>query len=163
MDDPLWLEAAARVAAGLDDDTRAEAAEVYAAEAARCRLADRTGQVLLRLQGGHVVQGRLVPDEPIADHLVVDAGRWALVPVRAVLSSTGSRPALRAEAGPRDRSAASVLRDLWFEDAVLTVLGTDGATHRGSLCFVGADHVDVGTSGGPVTLPSTAIAAYLQT
>ena len=99
----LWQEAAAGVQSWLDADLRAEAYEVFVAEAARCRLVDRVGAARVALRCGVVLEGELVPDsdDAVDEHLVLrgagDVTR--LVPVSAVVSRPGfpARPAARGE------------------------------------------------------------------
>lgn len=163
MDDAVWLEALARVRSDEDVETRLEAREVFLAEAARCRLVDRLGRVRVQVRGGHQVEGALTRDPRVADHLVIEGRCWSLVPVGAVVVLAGSRPGLRPEPPEGERSVGSVLRDMWVVGASLRALCSDGGTHVGSLAFVGADHVDLRTAAGVLSLPFASVAAWQRT
>lgn len=158
----MWLEALARVRASQDVETRLEAAEVFVAESGRCRLVDRVGEARVRLRGGHHLEGVLGREPCVADHLVVEGAWWSLVPVAAVLSLTGSRPGLRSEAPERERTVASVLREMWQEGVYVRALGSEGGSIAGPLHFVGADHVDLRTSSGTLSLPMRSVSAWLR-
>ena len=161
MDETWWLSAGARVAADLEGDTRDEAVEVFTAEAARCRLADRRGRAIVHLMGGHVLEGRLRPDAAVADHLWIEGRGEAVVAVTAIRVMTGSRGSLRDEHPRRERTLASVLRERWSTAEPLRALSCDGSVRGGVLEFVGADHADLRTPSGVVTLPFPAVAAWL--
>jgi hypothetical protein len=163
MDDAIWLEAAARVSAELDEDTRAEARDLLAAEAARCRLVDRDGWVTVRLVGGHLLEGSLIPEESVADHLWVEGRVAGLVAVRSVLGITGGRPRLRDEPGRLERTLSAALRQRWMAGDSIRVLRVDGGVHLGVPTFVGADHVDLHGDTGELTLPFASVAAWLMT
>lgn len=149
MVDEVWLEAASVVASDADADLRMEAADVYAAEAARTRLVDLSGPLRVQLRSGQVLTGRAVDDESIADHLVLGASHTdardrvtVVIPTRAVVLIDGSAVALRQEEhGIGPRSIASWLRERWHEGDVLRILDRSGATHLGALSLVGADYV----------------------
>lgn len=161
MDERLWLEAAARVTADLDLDIRLEAAEVFSAEAARCRLDDREGHAAAWLLGGHTIDGDLRSDDPVAGHLWMLGLRRSLVRASAIVSLTGTRARLRTEEATPERSLGSVLREWWHGAEALRVLTCDGGVTSGVLGFVGADHAEVRTAEGPVVLPFAAVVAWL--
>lgn len=152
--DEVWLEALATVAAEADAELRADAAEVFAAEAARIRLGDVRGPVRITLRSGRSVTGTVETAEPVDGHLVLasadppaGASHQLLVPVGAVVILDGSRIDLRVEApGERARSIGSWLRDQWSEGGVLRVLDRTGALHVGPVALVGADHVRLAPS-----------------
>lgn len=149
----IWLEAVSAVAADADADLRAEAAEVFAAEAARIRLVDLHGRVRITLRCGQVVAGLLDGDEPIGGHLVVCADgsetvgqRW-LIPTNAVVHLDGSRIDLRPELSPpAPRSIGSWLRERWLDGDAISVLDRSAVRHTGSITLVGADHVRLASS-----------------
>ncbi len=161
MQDPesQWLAAAADLQADMDADVRAEAFEVFVAEAARARLADRVGSVRVSVRCGHVVIGDLdaTPEGEVAGHLqLVDVtGRRLLIPAASVLVMTGSRPGLRAEEPSRAaRSITARLREAWILDESVRALLVDGRSVGSRLLHVGADHVelDEGATGMVVAL-----------
>jgi len=160
MDDPVWLEALARVRSDEDDETRLEAGEVFLAEAARCRIVDRVGRVRVQLRGGHQVDGALAHDPRVAGHLVVEGRWWSLVPMEAVVVLAGSRPGLNPEDPQGERTVGSVLREMWQSDTTVRALSAEGGTHVGPLAFVGADHADLRTASGILSLPFASVAAW---
>lgn len=161
MTDELWLEASAHVQSDDEADLRAEAAEVFLAEAARTRLEDHAGPVRITLRSGRVIDGQLVADDPVAGHLcVADAdGGQTRVPIGAIDHVTGSHPALRDEVRVA-RTLTSWLRDCWRLGDAIAVLNRSGRWHRGTIDFVGADHVVLLADGGTVTIPFPAVDAW---
>lgn len=149
MVDDIWLEAAAAVAADADADMRREAAEVYAAEAARTRLLDLRGQLRVQVRCGQVLTGRKADDEPIGAHLVLTSVQQGagvasvlVVPVDSVVAVDGSTVELRDESeATRPRTLSSWLRERWGDGEVLRILDRTGRTHVGALALVAADHV----------------------
>lgn len=151
VSDDLWLEAAAAIHAEADADLRADAAEVFAAEAARTHLVDLRGSLRIQLRSGAVVRGRAsAGSERIDGHLsLTDAAASGggaaepvlLVPVEAVVVIDDSESALPSESPSRPRSLGSWLRDRWSQGEVVRILDRCGATHVGVVTFVGADHV----------------------
>ena len=155
-DDDMWLDAAAGVQSDVDADLRAEAFEVFVAEAARSRLVDRTGDISVRVRSGSALRGRAFEAGFVArvdGHLVlITADRRAmLVPVGAVVTLTGASGSLRDEGAPA-RSLASVLRDCWHAGDVVRVLCADGRWLSGRLTVVAADHADLAGADGATTV-----------
>lgn len=147
MSDDLWLEAAAAIHAETDAELRADAAELFAVEAARTRLIDLRGSLRIHLRSGQVVAGCASAEtERIEGHLsLTPEGRTTeqvlLVPLEAVVHIDGSESALASETSSRGRSLGSWLRDRWAEGEVVRIIDRCGATHVGVVTFVGADHV----------------------
>jgi hypothetical protein len=160
----LWQEAAAGVQSWLDADLRADAYEVFVAEAARCRLVDRVGDARVTLGCGVVIQGELAPDagEAVDEHLVLHGagGVVRLVPVSAVVSVRGSRAGLRAEGDRVPRSLTSWLREAWSAEEPLRLLDGSGRWTVGRLCFVGADHIELDDGEDPTVVPLTTVEAW---
>ena len=160
----LWQEAAARVQSWLDADLRAEAYEVFVAEAARCRLIDRVGAARVALRCGVVLEGDLAPDsdDAVAEHLVLrgagDVTR--LVPVSAVVSVRGSRPGLRPEGDGTARSLTSWLREAWSADDPVRLIDSSGTQVVGSIGFVGADHVEIADGEVRLVVPLASVEAW---
>jgi hypothetical protein len=156
----VWLEAAAGIQSGLDADLRAEAFEVYVAEAARMRMQDRVGTVRLSLRCGHAIEGEITGDDAIGAHLRLrdDSGRHLVVPVGSITRMSGSRPGPRIEGG--DRTVTSWLRERWAVGDLLRLLTRDGTWIVGALTHVGADHVDVVVGGETTTVPLEAVDAW---
>lgn len=164
--DDIWLEALAGVQADLDAQVRGDAYEVFVAEAARCRLADRAGSAHVRLRSGQAVDGVIAAQgrESIDGHLwLIDAnGRSVLVAAAAVLVVTGTRPGLREESEDQPTSLGSWLRDAWSLDARLLALLADGSWAGDRLVHVGADHVDLSSGGSILSVPWTAVEAWVR-
>ena len=160
MTDRLWLEAHARAQSGVDADTREEAYEVFLAEAARCRLADRVGAAAWQLRSGVMIRGRQA-HAAVEGHLALttEDGSDLLVSVAAVVIVTGGSPALRRE-GTVGQTLSSCLREAWGEGRTIRVLLTDGAWRTGELDFVGADHVTLRAEDALVTVPLVAAEAW---
>ena len=160
----LWQEAAAGVQSSLDAELRDEAHEVFVAEAARCRMADRVGRARVSLRCGVTLDGELAPDsdDAIEDHLVMtdEAGVSLLVPVAAIAAMTGSRPALRPEGQGRTRSLASWLRELWSTDEPIRLVDGSGRWVVGRLRYVGADHVEVVSGESARVVPLVSVEAW---
>lgn len=164
--DRLWGEAMAAVQRDLDGDAMEEAHEVYVAEAGRIRLRDRRGAARMRLRGGREVMAVLAEDQGITDWLLaVDEGGATLaVSERAIVWMLGSSCGLRAERDdaarspvPSERSLSSWLRDVWREGLLIRAGLVDGEQVTGTLTLVGADHVEVQTPDGSMTLPFAAV------
>ena len=165
--DDVWLEALAGVQADLDAQVRGDAYEVFMAESARCRLADRTGPANVRLRSGHVFDGVIASQgqESIDGYLwLIDAnGRALLIAAGAVLAITGTRPGLREESPTQSgTSLGSWLRDAWSLDARLLVLLTDASWAGHRLVHVGADHVDLSSGGNVQSVPWTAVEVWVR-
>lgn len=162
--DGLWQEAAAGLQSSLDADLRDEAYEVFVAEAARCRLADRAGPARVTLRCGVVLGGELEPqtDDAVDEHLVLVGadGGTRLVRAAAVVSLTGSRPSLRPEGDRVPRSLTSWLRETWSTDEVIRLLDGSGRWAVGRLGFVGADHVELAHGENRTLVPLTAVEAW---
>jgi hypothetical protein len=160
----LWYEAVAGVQASLDADLRAEAYEVFVAEAARCRLVDRAGAATVLLRCGVVLEGELTPhsDDGVAEHLVLrgtgDVSR--LVAVCAVVSVRGSGPGLRPEGDGAARSLTSWLREAWSADESMSLIVGSGARVVGRLGFVGADHVEIWDGDARTVVPLASVEAW---
>ena len=153
--DRLLSEAAALIQAEQDADVRAEAREVYLAEAARCRLADRHGRGQVLLRCGVRLEGEWRPQEPVAGFvLMLDGeGRQHLVAERSIVVVTGTQSGLRVEPPVRERTLGQWLREAWEDGHPLRVLDASGDWHCGAIAFVGADHAVLSTDGGSVVLP----------
>ena len=165
--DDIWLEALAGVQADLDAQVRGDAYEVFVAESARCRLADRTGSAHLRLRSGQAFDGVIASQgrETIEGHLwlIDENGRSVLIAAAAVLVITGTRPGLREESGVQlGTSLGSWLRDAWSLDARVLALLSDGSWAGDRLVHVGADHVDLSSSGNVLSVPWTAVEAWVR-
>lgn len=158
-DDRVWLEAAARVQSDLDAEARQEAREVFVAEAARCRLADRVGDVRLTLRCGTAVDGVLVAEEPVAGHLTLrDAsGRHHVIPAAAVVTMRRSRTALRPEGADEATPITQWLREAWAVHEAIRLLDSAGTSRTGVVSFVGADHVELHDSADSVVIPLAAV------
>ena len=157
-----WQEAASRVLAENAAEVRDEAVEVYLAEVARCRLVDRRGAARLHLRCGARLVGHLTGQHVAAGHLdlVTPDGAQALVPAAAVITLTGARLALREETGEREGSLGAWLREAWLAGDLLRVLDAAGRWHAGTVLAVGADHVELTGSEGPVVIPFAAVEAW---
>lgn len=160
--DRFLSDAAALIQAEQDADVRAEAREVFLAEAARCRLVDRhgPGQVLLRC--GERLEGEWCPQEPVAGFVTVlgNDGRQHLVAERAIAAIAGTQSALRVETGARERTLGQWLREAWAEGHPIRALDATGGWHTGPVAFVGADHAVIDTETGPVVLPAGSVQAW---
>jgi hypothetical protein len=162
MNDRLWLEAEAGLQTDLDAQVREEAYEVFVAEAARSRLVDRVGRARLVLRCGAVVTGELEPMARVPAGVIAlrDGARdLLLVPVYAVLLSSGSRPGLRSEQESRPTLTAT-LREAWSLATPVRVLLADGRWVSGTVGFVGADHLDMCGPDGPVSVPFASVEAW---
>lgn len=157
-----WDAAVARAREEADADVRSEAFDVFVAEAGRFRLVDRTGRGRLLLTCRVILEGRLTGSVVVADHLdlVDDAGRTCRIPVRAVVTLTGTQARLRPEPAPEGRSVSSWLREVWMLGAPLSVLDRCGDWHHGHVRAVAADHVDLDVVGSVVALPYAAVEAW---
>ena len=154
--DDMWLDATAGVQSEVDSNLRAEAFEIYVAEAARCRLDDRSGDVCVTLRSGALIKGAALGARavPRVEGMIVlaEAHRGTvLVAASAVMSMTGATGSMRDEGAPT-RSLASVLRDSWGAGDTVRALGADGQWRSGRLAMVAADHVDLEGAGGVTTL-----------
>ncbi len=138
-----WQDAAAVVEGELQVEAVEEAYEVYVAEAARTRLTDREGPGLLRLSTGSVIEGEVVVDDPIHDHLQVRlaTGDIAVVPLTALICLRGTRPSLRREAREETRTLTSWLRSCWLAGVRMRAVTVDGLAWSGTISHVAADHV----------------------
>lgn len=144
----LWAEAEAIVQAEADADLVDEAYEVFLAEAARLRLADRRGAVRLQLRCGLPVEGALVDDLRVRGHLSVTtaSGGVVLVATHAIAVLEGSSRGLRVECAPdaaSDLTLTSWLREAWRAGALVRVTCGDGLVRVGVLRWVGADHAEL--------------------
>jgi hypothetical protein len=161
MDERLWLEAAASVQSELDAEVRDEAFDVFVAEAGRCRLVDRDGRIRVNLRCGQAIVGVVAPgawpDSTLA--VRVESGDLMLICEQAVVTMTGTTPRLRIEAG-LSTSLGSTLREVWGAGHPVRLLLTDGRLLGGTLLFVGADHVDLRSPDGAVTVPFSAVDAW---
>lgn len=157
--DRTWLDLSSALAAAAASELRAESAELLAAEAARCRLVDRRGPAVLRVAGGAVVAGTLVPSS-IDGWLAVDggAGSVRLVNTAALTLIEGSQAGIRPEDAIVPRTLGSWLREQADRGAVLRVTLTDGRVIVGLPVLVGADHVEVRSAGARVVVPWAAVA-----
>lgn len=158
----LWHEAAAGVQSSIDADLRGDAYEVFVAEAARCRLVDRVGRARISLRCGATLEGDLVPqgEGAVVDHLVLRADDGdLLVPAMAIVSMTGSRPALRIE-GVRSRTLGSWLREAWAADERVRLLGPSGRWVAGLVDLVGAEHVELDLDGVLTVMSCASVDAW---
>lgn len=148
-----------------DADVRADAFELFMAEAARVRMTERTGPARVELRSGAVIVGALVPPDADAVErhlLVVDrAGRRLLVFVDAVTALVGASAALRDESSARPvRTLASRLRECWTSGSRLRVMMRDGRWIDGAIALVAADHVELIVSGERWVVPFRAAEAW---
>lgn len=139
--DRLWQDAAAVVAADLEEDAVAEAYEVYRAEVARARLVDRVGEVLVTLVSGGVLRGRIASTCSVEDCLVLRTpdGVETVVPTAAVMVVRGGAPRLRPESVEPPPRLTSWLRER--EGDLLHVQLRDGTRWQALLVAVASDHV----------------------
>lgn len=160
--DAAWREAVDSARADIEADLRADAHEMFVAEAARIRLADRPGPGRVFLRCGHVLSGDILTSGGVDDAVVVAAaagGRW-LVPRAAVVRATGLGAGLRDEAvSSVARTLPSVLREAWAAGDSLLLLLCDGTRLAGHVTLVGADHLDASVDGERITVPYSAIDA----
>ena len=157
--DRLWQDAVAMVEGELSDDAVSEAYEVYRAELARSRLADRVGDLEVMLAGGVVLRGRLVVDEPVADCLILgtpEGERWA-VAASAVMTLRGGATGLRPEQEDAPSRLTSILRG--EERSVVEVCLRDGQRWQSTLLAVAGDHLVLARSSEEVLVPFSAVAA----
>lgn len=157
-----WYAAFAREQGQVDADVRAEAFDVFVAEAGRGRLVDRTGRGRLRLTSGVTLEGRLTGFAEVADHLALldDAGRACQIATRALVTMSGTQARLRPEPAPTSRSLPSWLREVWAMGGSLSALDVTGHWHRGRVIAVASDYVDLDGTGSGLTLPYAAVEAW---
>jgi hypothetical protein len=162
--DRLLIEAAAAIQADADADVRAEAYEVFVAEASRCRLVDRAGPVRLRLTCGVTLQGTLDPASSVSGLLSVrePVGRHVLVDPEAVAHMVGSHAVLRDEDRPPEQTLGRWLREAWADGDPVRALDCGGEWHGGPVIFVGADHVGLAAQTGPIVLPWCSVQAWAR-
>lgn len=163
--DAIWAEAAAGVQADVDADVRAEAFEVYMAEAARMRIHDRRGPARLTLRCGAVLIGDLAGDGPGSIAGMIEmreaSGRRLLVGEAAIMTLTGTAAVLHDEAVRRLRPTLSArLRETWQLGGLVRVLLADGRWVAGDIVQVGADHVELAEGGESVVIPFGAVEAW---
>ena len=159
----IWLDVAASVQGQVEDEAVSEAFEVYQAELARVRLADRVGDVQITLVGGRVLDGRLVGGSRIHDHLVLSMDPMTSAAVRtdAVLFVRGSRARLHPDDEEDPQRLTMWLRDLGY--LPIRLLLADGSTLEGILRSVAADHVELEMRGRGEewAVPLSAVDAWL--
>lgn len=160
--DRLLSDAAALIQAEQDADVRAEAREVYLAEAARCRLGDRHGRGQVLLRSGTRLEGQWHPQDPVAGFVQVldDDGRQHLVAERAIVVVTGTQSTLRVEPPARERTLGQWLREAWEDGHPVRALDASGTWHCGPISFVGADHAVVDADSGCVVLPYATVQVW---
>jgi hypothetical protein len=160
--DGVWLEAGAAAQAAADTELRLDAFEVYQAEAARSRLADRIGWATVALRCGTVLVGDLGGSSAHAPDgmLVLRRSDKAVlvVPVWAIVDISGSSAGLRDETA-RPLSFSALLRDCWTEQAQVRLL-RDGHWVGGTIVFVGSDHVELHQVDGTVAIPFASVQAW---
>ena len=144
---------------------RAEAFEVFMAEAARVRLHERCGPARVHMRSGTVIAGELASpaDGAVEGHvlLVDDEGRHMLLPVASVSAVVGASVALRDESTRRRaRSFASCLRDCWAAGERLRVLLEDGRWIDGVIALVASDHVELSVGDERWVIPFVAGQAW---
>ena len=149
----LWLEAAAGLQTDLDAEVRADAYEVFLAEAARDASAGpaRPGAAgaALRPDLSWATSWRPVEVGGGADCIALRqaGGRACWCPrSRRSLTMTGGRPALQARSRPASRPIAVVAaaRGVAARRRRCGVLLRDGRWITGPIAHVGADHVELG-------------------
>lgn len=162
--DRLLSDVAAVVQAEEDADLRAEAREVFLAEAARCRLADRHGSGRVLLRCGVGLDGAWCPHERVAGFVSVDGadGRRYLLTADAIVLVVGTQSALRDESSVRETTIGQWLREAWSDGHPLRALDASGSWHAGAIAFVGADHAVIDTDSGPVLLPTGSVEAWCR-
>jgi hypothetical protein len=159
--DALLADLQAQWDAAMRSEDDAMIRELAEAEAAGTRFGDRLRarrdhELTVRLVDASDRRGRLV--DVARDWLVLaDGDRRSLVPVAAVVAAWplgGTAP----DPGPIERglSLGHVLRALAAEGAAV-VVRTVAGDHRGRLVRVGADHADLHTAAGVVTVPWSAL------
>lgn len=160
--DRLLIDLAALIQTEQDADLRAEAREVFLAEAARCRLADRHGAGRVLLRCGVGLEGAWTAEEPVAGYVCMlgPEGRRHVVAVDAIVLVVGTQSALRVETSSRETTLGQWLREAWADGDVVRALDASGCTHAGPVGFVGADHVVIDTESGPVVLPTGTVQAW---
>lgn len=158
-----WLETVAELQSGMDAQVRAEAREVFEAEAARTRLQERRGRGVMRLRCGVALSGVLTePDGPDGTVSLRTADGAVVVVVQsAVVTLVGAPPTLRDETAGSRGSFAAHLRCWWASGESIRLLLTDGRWLAGVVGFVGADHVELNADDEPVVVPFGALEAWV--
>ncbi len=157
--DSAWLDLTSALTASADEELRGEAADLLAAEAARCRLTDRAGPAVVRLDDGTVVRGTLVPDA-VEGWLAVEgqqADAQVLVNVSAVVTVVGSRPTLRRDDGRLPVTIGSWLREAHAASAQLRAVLAGGEVVVGRPTSVGADHAELTDAGRAIVVRTAAV------
>ncbi|MDO8309905.1 MAG: hypothetical protein Q7V58_16330 [Actinomycetota bacterium] len=130
-----------------DHELRADAYEVFMAEAARVRLVDRSGPARVVLRCGVTLSGALVPPngQEVSGTLdLLTDGRRVLVAAGAVVALVGPSAGLRDESGSRrPRTLAAWLRECWSAGTRVSALLPDGTWAEGEVVLVAADHVEL--------------------
>lgn len=159
--DALFTDLAAQWEAGLRDADEAQIKELAEAEAAGTRIQDRIrgrrgAAITVRLRDGSGRSGTIVD---VAQEWVVlaEGERRHLLPAHAVavvwpLGPTAPEPS-RVE---RSLTLGHVLRALANEGAHVVVHG-DGGVFDGRIIRVGADHLDLATAAGVLSLSWAAL------
>jgi len=148
-----------------DDDIPGDAFELFMAEAARVRLSERTGDVLITLRSGTRLAGHLVAAESEAVdrhiHLVERSGRCVLVATDSVVSIVGAVTELRDESpGEVPRSLRSRLRGAWASGCRVSALLQDARWINGSIVIVAADHMELSVGDQAWVVPYSAVEAW---
>jgi len=138
-----WHDLVADLAAREAAEVRDDAVEVYLAEAARARLAERTGEAVVHLVTGRRVRGRLVASSVHGCLRVVADRDDLLVPQDAIVRIDGSRGGLRHEGQGLPWTIGSWLRAIHAGGGLVQVVLRDATTVAGSPTFVGGDHVEI--------------------
>lgn len=157
-----WLETVAELQSGMDAEVRAEARELFEAEAARTRLQDRRGRGVMRLRCGVALSGVLGdadgPDGTVS--LRTADGALVVVVQSAVVTLVGAPAGLRDEEAHSRGTVGAHFRAWWAAGGPLRLLLTDGRWLAGVVAFVGADHLELQAGDEPVVVPFGALEAW---
>ncbi|HLS64170.1 MAG TPA: hypothetical protein VK060_12380 [Ruania sp.] len=159
--DDVFAELAAELVAAEREEDEARLGDLVAAEVAGTTFADRCrarsgSQLTLRLADGSSRTGT-VRDATRAWVILADGDRRTLVPLSAVVLAWplhGSAP----EPGPVEGrlGLGHALRAL-AEEQVAVLVRTSAGDHRGRIVRVGADHLDLVSEPGVLTVPWRAV------
>lgn len=147
-----------------DSDLPADAFDLFMVEAARVRLADRSGPARVVLRCGVVLSGELVPSAGVEVRGMLDlatGGRRVLVAADAVIALAGAGAGLREEFGSgRPRTLAAWLRDCWSTRTRVSALLPDGSWVEGEVVLVASDHVELARAGERWVVPFASVEAW---
>ena len=144
---------------------RADAYDLFMAEAARVRLLERAGQARVILRSGVVLSGQLrtADDESVLGllDLLTDDGRRLRVSSDAVTALVGASAALRDESGTRRATTLTTrLRETWAAGSRIRTLLRDAGWIEGVIVLVAADHVELLADGERWVIPFGAVDAW---